>query len=77
MLKDNQAIKIKVRERFYMSENNLKNLMEEVEQEIQRTQEVMEKLMNLENVSENDQESIQKLKVRLEQLLREYEALKD
>ena len=57
-------------------ENRKKNLMEKVQQEIQRTQEVMEKLTRL-NVSETEQKRIQKLRERLEQLVKEYEVLKN
>jgi predicted GTPase len=53
-----------------------KNLMEKVQQEIQRTQEVMGKLSRL-NVSKTEQKRIQKLRERLEQLVREYEVLKN
>ena len=54
--------------------NRKKNLIEKVQQEIQRTQEVMEKLTRL-NVSEIEQKRIQKLRERLEQLVKEYEVL--
>ena len=57
-------------------ENRKKNSMEKVQQEIQRTQEVMEKLTRL-NVSETEQKRIQKLRERLEQLVKEYEVLKN
>ncbi|MBC8234800.1 hypothetical protein H8E77_35090 [bacterium] len=56
--------------------NRKKNLMENVQQEIQRTQEVMEKLTRL-NVRETEQKRIQKLRERLEQLVTEYEVLKN
>jgi len=52
--------------------NRKKNLMEKVQHEIQRTQEVMEKLTRL-NVKEIEQKRIQKLRERLEQLVTEYE----
>jgi len=55
--------------------NRKKNLIEKVQQEIQRTQEVMEKLTRL-NVSETEQKHIQQLRERLEQLVKEYEVLK-
>ena len=59
-----------------MSEGNRKkNLIEKVQQEIQSTQEVMEKLRRL-NVSETEQKRIQKLRERLGQLVKEYEVLK-
>jgi len=54
--------------------NRKKNLIEKVQQEIQRTQEVIEKLTRL-NVSETEQKRIQKLRERLEQLVKEYEVL--
>jgi hypothetical protein len=56
--------------------NRKKNLIEKVQQEMQRTQEVMEKLSRL-NASENEQKRIQKLRERLEHLVKEYEVLKN
>jgi len=59
-----------------MPEGNQKiNLIEKTQQEIQRTQEVMERLTRL-NVSETEQKRIRKLRERLEQLVEEYEVLK-
>ena len=57
-------------------ENRKKNLMEKVQQEIQRTQEVMGKLSSL-NVTETEQKRIKKLRERLEQLVKEYGVLKN
>ena len=62
---------------FQMPEwNQKKALIEKVQQEIQRTQEVMEKLSRL-NVSETEQKRIQKLRERLEQLVKKYEVLEN
>ena len=57
-------------------ENRKNNLMEKVQQEIKRAQEVMGKLSRL-NVTETEQKRIPKLRERLEQLVKEYEVLKN
>lgn len=57
-------------------ENRKKSLMEKVQQEIQRAREVMGKLSRL-NVTETEQKRIQELRERLEQLVKEYEVLKN
>lgn len=56
--------------------NQKKNLIKKAQQEIQRTKEVMEKLSSL-TLSETEQKHTQKLMERFEQLVKEYEILKN